>query len=115
MENTIAFVKFNYKSIPSSVIQKCKQHLGKHYVVEDASEELTKNLIYLSWLYANGYVFRFEDGIDFPDPRYEYEDPEGEGYILNNIWMDFTLYEIIPFLKLMDKRVASSYILPHLN
>lgn len=115
MENTPVFVKFKYESIPSSVIQKCKQHLNEYYVIEEASEELIRNLIYLSWLYANGYVFRFEDGIDFPDPHYEYEDPDGEGHILNSVWMQYDLYEIIPYLKLIDKRAESSYVLPHLN
>ena len=115
MEMTPVFVEFKYESIPASVIQKCKQHLSEYYVIEDASEDLTKNLIYLSWLYANGYVLRFEDGIDFPDPRYNYEDPEGEGHILNNIYMQYDLHKIIPYLKLMDKSAESSYVLPHLN
>lgn len=115
MENTPAFVEFKYESIPSSVIQKCKQHLNEYYVIEEASEELTKNLVYLAWLYANGYVLRFEDGIDFPDPRYAYEDPEGEGHLLSYIYMQYDLDKIIPYLKLIDKRAGSSYLLPHPN
>lgn len=115
MEMTPVFVEFKYESIPASVIQKCEQHLNEYYIIKDVSEELTKNLVYLSWLYANGYVVRLENGIDIPDLRYNYEDPEGEGHILNSIYMQYDLFKIIPYLKLIDIRNAFSYMLPHLN
>jgi hypothetical protein len=103
MENTPVFIEFNYDVIPAAIIQKCKQHLSNYYEIDETSEERTKNLIYLSWLYANGFILRFDGGIEFPDHRYEYEDPDGEGHILNNIRMQYDLNEIFPFLRLTNK------------
>lgn len=100
---------FDYAAIPDSTVQACENHLGNYYEVEPASAELTQNLIYLAWLYANDYVVSVEAGFYTPDHRYEYESPEGEcGVNLVGLHDLYNLHKIIPFLKVSG--VVGAYL-----
>ncbi|ALI98078.1 hypothetical protein [Rufibacter tibetensis] len=96
----IEFREFVYEAIPDSIIEACKKHLDKYYVVSECAEDYIKSFIYLAWLYANDYVVDFGDGLHVPDDRYEFEDPDGEPGINLIILRDLLeLEQIIPLLK----------------
>lgn len=96
-------IQYNYDKIPKDVIEKFHRHIDNLY--GDVNEDLVKETLKLTWLFANELVFSDPDEMDYVDPVYQLDFEifewitDGGIPMLEEVWDYFELNEIIHLFK----------------
>lgn len=107
------YTEYKYEAIPSSIIRACETHLSNFYNLGFGTHyELTRQLIFLSWLYANDFIDVFSDLLHRVDHRFAYAGPDENVYITYD---HYQLQHISPMLKLYDTTQGYLTILSNLD
>lgn len=95
---------FDLEALDDDVKEKIREHMAQFFPGEEFENEMSRALIYLAWLWANGFVYESYDGWHFIDPIYPFDldqiELEDGGY---NIEVSKDLYDletIFPLLKI---------------
>ena len=89
--------KFNIKNISESVMIKLNTHFNMISKTDDCNK-----LIYLSWLWANGFVIECKDGFLYVDSRvksFDLNDYKLLGESLSELYIQYKLNDILFLLK----------------
>lgn len=91
---------FDLAALPAATRQACEAHLDTIFEVNDDSRVYVDQLIYLAWLWANGYVyFDPEDSMHWLDTRYDFDNSWFDHHILDYLHMHYELDRLIPLLR----------------
>ena len=97
----IPFYKpFDIGLLAPAVRQACEEQLNTIFEVDADSRVYVDQLIYLAWLWANGFVFYDErDGMHWVDGRYKFDNGWFDNNIIDNIHSEYELDKLVPLLR----------------
>ena len=100
----IPFYKpFDIASVAPELRQACEKHLNTIFEVDADSRVYVNQLVYLAWLWANGFVFYDErDGMHWVDGRYDFDNGWFDNHIIDNIYSEYELGKLVPLLREPD-------------
>ena len=101
------YIPFTLATLAPSVLAACTAHLTAFFAAEVTNNLSVERLIYLAWLWANGFVtYNLALGQHQVDSRYDFAANWFDSATIDALYQDYELDKLLPLLRLPPQSLA---------